>query len=70
MHAVDHGIVRAQQVAFELEIVGRIGEDEIDAGYGKLAQLFQAVPYEHATDGKTSRRATTLNHGTLLSISN
>ena len=36
-------IVRPHQIAGKLQIVGRVGEDEIDAGVRKLLQLSDAV---------------------------
>ena len=36
---VDHALVGARQRAFELQIVRRIGEDEIDARLGQLARV-------------------------------
>ncbi len=40
---VDHALVGTRQGAFKLEIVRRVGENEIDACVGKLAQAFDAV---------------------------
>ena len=46
--AVDDRVVGPQQVALELEIVGRVGEDEIDALVGQLCQLVEAIADEDA----------------------
>ena len=44
---VDLGIVGAVQIAAELEIIGRIGEDEIDAGIGKRFHHFDAFAFQN-----------------------
>ena len=49
---VDHALVGARQRAFELQIVGRIGEDEIDASLGQLVEFGDAV----ADDDRVARR--------------
>ena len=45
---VDARIVRALEVVGELQIVGRVGEDEIDASRRQLRHLGDAVADEHA----------------------
>ena len=54
--AVDHRVVGPEQIALELQIVGRVGEDEIDAFRRQPAQLFQAIAYEHAIGGERRGR--------------
>ena len=39
----DMAAVGAVQIAAELEIIGRIGEDEIDTGGGQRAHCFDAI---------------------------
>ena len=46
---------RGGQRAFELEIVGRVGEDQVDAGVGKLRQLRDAVADEDAGRGGAAK---------------
>jgi hypothetical protein len=40
---VDLGVVRPQQVAAQLQVVGRIGEDQVHRAVRELLQLLQAV---------------------------
>ena len=47
--AIDARIVGAHQIAGELQIVGRVGEHQIDAGVGNFAQFFQAVADANGT---------------------
>ena len=53
---VDDALVGARQRAFELQIVGRVGEDEIDAAGGELAELFDAVADEDRVAGRRRHR--------------
>src|SRR5690606_26737451 len=48
---VDEAVVRARQRPLELEIVGRIGEDEIDAFIRQTAQPGDAIVEDDAVDG-------------------
>ena len=74
--AVDHRVVGAQQLPLELEVVGRIGEHEIDARVRELRQLLQAIADEDAVrrDGSGQRNsqppggALTQGHGTQLAV--
>ena len=50
---VDQRLVRPRQRAFELQIVGRVGEDQVDAGVGKLRQLGDAVADEDLVEGES-----------------
>ena len=43
---VDDALVGPRQRRFELKVIGRIGEDEIDAGVGQARQLFEAIADE------------------------
>ena len=43
---VDEALVGARQRAFELQIVRRIGEDEVDAGLGERVEFGDAVADE------------------------
>jgi len=65
--AVDHRVVGAEQLAFQLQIVGRIGEHEVDALVGEPRQLLQAIADEDAVDGQGRADAVTQGHGTQLS---
>ena len=49
---VDHALIGARQRAFELQIVRRIGEDEIDARLGQPGEFGDAV----ADDDRVARR--------------
>ena len=40
---VDLGVVGTQQVAAQLEVIGRVGEDHVDAGVGQGSQYLDAV---------------------------
>jgi len=44
---VDLRIVRPQQIAAQLQIIGRIGEDHVDAGVGQGSQHLDAVAPHH-----------------------
>ena len=46
---------RPQQVAVELQVVGWVGEDEIDAGGGQLGQLLEAVAIEDLVERELRR---------------
>ena len=43
---VDHALIGARQRAFELQVVGRVGEDQIDASFGEFVHLLDAVADE------------------------
>jgi hypothetical protein len=47
LDAVNQRLVGPLEVARELQIVGRIGEDEIDRFGGELGELGQAIPHQH-----------------------
>jgi hypothetical protein len=49
-------MVRPLKVALELQVIGRIGKDEIDAGRGKLLQFGDAIANEDAR-GRTGLKA-------------
>ncbi len=40
---IDLGIVGPQQLSAELQIVGRVGEDQVDALLGQARQRLQAI---------------------------
>jgi hypothetical protein len=65
MYAVDDGIVRSQKVAIELQIVGRIGEDEINAARRQLGKLGEAIALDHTIHKQGRTLTATLNHLTL-----
>ena len=44
--SIDLGLVGAMQVAVELEIVGRIGEDDVDGFFGQPVERGDTVPLE------------------------
>ena len=54
--AVDHALVGARQRALELQIVGRVGEDQVDASLGELVHLLDAVADEDDVLGGGSDR--------------
>ncbi len=43
VHRVDFALVGPGQAAFELKVIGRVGEDQIDAGLGQAAHGLDAV---------------------------
>ena len=45
---VDLGIVRTLQIALQLQVIGRIGEDEIDALRRQRRHLRDAIAHENA----------------------
>ena len=45
--AIDPRIVRAQEFAAKLQVIGRVGEDEIDRGVRQLRHLLGAVAHQH-----------------------
>ena len=45
---IDLAVVGPQQLAAELEIIGRVGEDHVDGGFGQALHQFDAVADEHA----------------------
>ena len=57
---VDDALVGARQRAFELQIVGRVGEDEVDAVGGELGELLNAI----ADDDRIARRDASADDGT------
>ena len=52
---IDMAAVGPVEIAAELEIVGRIGKDEIDAGIGQLAQPLHAVTIENLSKRQGNR---------------
>ena len=66
---VDHALVGTRQRAFELQIVGRIGEDEVDGGLREPHHLRHAVADEDrvAGGGLSSPTALRLAAGRLAS---
>ena len=59
--AVDARIVGAHQIGSELQIVGRVGEDEIDRMVGQLLQRCDAITDDDAI-GREGPGRTTQNH--------
>ena len=59
VHRVDFALVRAGQAAFELKIIGRVGEDQIDAGFGQAEHGLDAI----AGDDPVERRLRRLGRG-------
>ena len=55
--AVDHRVVGAKQLPFQLQIVGRVGEHEIDALVGEPGQLLQAIADEDAVGRDGTRQS-------------
>ncbi len=56
---VDFALVGPGQAAFELEIIGRVGEDQIDAGCGQAEHGLDAI----AVDDPSERRFRALRRG-------
>ena len=57
VHRVDFALVGTGQAAFELKIIGRIGEDQVDAALGQAAHRLDAIADEDAIE----RRRQTLS---------
>ncbi len=47
---VDLGIVGPQELAAELQVVGRVGEDQIDAFVGQAGQRLEAIAFDDPVD--------------------
>jgi hypothetical protein len=62
MHAINDSVVRAKQVAIELQIVRGIGENEIDAGRWQPSQLGKTISLKDAIDRHGRTLTATLNH--------
>ena len=65
--AIDDRIVRPQQRAIELQIVGGISKYEIHRPGRDLTEALQAIALQNLADRQLNRLATTLAHTTLLS---
>jgi hypothetical protein len=50
VHGVDLGVVRPQKVAAQLEVVGRVGEHEVDGPVRQLLELRQAIARKDGVD--------------------
>jgi len=59
--AIDARVVGTEQVGGELEIVGRVGEDEIDSSLGQAPQGLEAVVDDDAI-GRRGLTGATQNH--------
>ena len=77
VHAIDNGVVRPQQIAIELQVVGRIGEDEIDAFRWNLCQFAEAIAPENTVGNQRFRgtlrggaRTAWATHGITNSLTN
>src|SRR6185369_13050830 len=66
--AVDTAIVRAEQLGGELEIIGRVGEDEIDALRRQLCQLFNAVADKNSIERELGSPLTPHTHDTTQNL--
>jgi hypothetical protein len=53
---VDFGIVGAQQIAAQLQIVGWIGEHQVAGTVRELPQLFKAIAQDDGVDGNGHTR--------------
>src|SRR5262249_28421200 len=57
INARDNGVVGPEQLALELQVVGRVGEYQIDRGIRQPAQLNQTVAEENAIGAKRGAAA-------------
>ena len=64
---IDLGIVRAQQVAAKLEVVGGIGENEVDRFLGQLPQFLDAVPVNDGVGTRRGANRSSNPNGALIS---
>ena len=62
VHPVDAAIVGAQELAIELQIVGRVGEDEVDAVPGRRVKLLDAVANDDLVERKPPTPMTPLGY--------
>ena len=53
--AVDQAVVRPAQLAAELQVVGRVGEDAVDRRAGQHPHQRDAVAEEHLVEGQVRR---------------
>jgi hypothetical protein len=66
MHAVDARVVGSEKVAGELEVIGGVGKDEIDAGVGETFQRLETISNLDARLRLGGTDTATLTHGTQL----
>ena len=66
---VDQALIGTRQRAFELQIIGRIGEDEVDRGFGQRVHLRHAVADQDrvARGGRSSPSARRIAAGRFAS---
>ena len=56
IHRIDDTLVWTRQRAFELQIIGRIGEDEIDGLFGQGVDLFDAIAQQNLVERQRRTR--------------
>ena len=61
--AIDEALVRPRETGFELQIIRRIGEDEIDAFRRQPGHLLDAIAFDDFIKGKRAGRRTGAEHG-------
>src|SRR6202030_4706103 len=61
--AIDEALVRPRETGFELQIIWRIGEDEIDAFWRQPGHRFQAIALDDYVEGKRTARQTRAGRG-------
>ncbi len=57
VHAVHQGIVGPAQVALQLKVIGRVGEDRVHGGRRQPAHLRHAVPDQDLVKGQIEPRS-------------
>ena len=53
---IDHAVVGPQQVAAQLQIIGRVGKDHIDARIGQRTHRFDTVHFQNLVQRQISLR--------------
>ena len=60
--AIDEALVRPRERGFELQIIRRIGEDEIDAFRRQPGHRFDAIAFDDFVEGKRAGREIRAGH--------
>jgi len=55
VHCVDAGHIGAPEIAPELQIIWRIGEDQVDAVLGQALENLQAIARDDLVEGEKGR---------------
>ena len=56
IHRIDLGIVRPMQVAAQLQVIGRVGKNQVDAAFGQRIHDLDAIARQNPVQRKRSRR--------------